>query len=121
MILPWEHVIRDTVQFRLLKMSDFVPYRLKSTVMRKVSKYSITVFRFCSKNNTKVHIFWEGHKSLRNLYLTFVLYSASQKQGGDFAKFYQGLSPGLDIWVLSIFFFLKSSIGCSQQPLTEIF
>ena len=27
----------------------------------------------------KVHIFWEGHKILRNLYLTFVLFSASQK------------------------------------------
>ena len=36
----------------------------------------------------KVHIFWEGHKILRNLHLTFVLCSASQKQGGDFAKFY---------------------------------
>ena len=27
----------------------------------------------------KVHIFWEGHKILRNLHLTFVLCSASQK------------------------------------------
>ena len=27
----------------------------------------------------KVHIFWEGHKILRNLHLTFVLWSASQK------------------------------------------
>ena len=27
----------------------------------------------------KVHIFWEGHKMLRNLHLTFVLCSASQK------------------------------------------
>ena len=26
----------------------------------------------------KVHIFWEGHKILRNLHLTFVLCSASQ-------------------------------------------
>ena len=29
--------------------------------------------------NFKVHIFWEGHKILRNLHLTFVLCSASQK------------------------------------------
>ena len=27
----------------------------------------------------KVHIFWEGHKIFRNLHLTFVLCSASQK------------------------------------------
>ena len=27
----------------------------------------------------KVHIFWEGHKILRNLHLTFVLCSTSQK------------------------------------------
>ena len=27
----------------------------------------------------KVHIFWEGHKILRNIHLTFVLCSASQK------------------------------------------
>ena len=30
-------------------------------------------------NVYKVHIFWEGHKILRNLHLTFVLCSASQK------------------------------------------
>ena len=35
----------------------------------------------------KVCIFWEGHKILRNLHLTFVLCNASQKWGGDFAKF----------------------------------
>ena len=35
----------------------------------------------------KVHIFWEGHKILRNLHRRFVLCSASQIYGGDFAKF----------------------------------
>ena len=35
----------------------------------------------------KVHIFWEGHKILQNLHLTFVLCSASQKYVKDFAKF----------------------------------
>ena len=35
----------------------------------------------------KVHIFWEGHKILPNLHLTFVLCSVNQKLGGDFAKF----------------------------------
>ena len=35
----------------------------------------------------KVHIFWEGHKILRNLHRRFVLCSASQIYGGDFTKF----------------------------------
>ena len=35
----------------------------------------------------KVHIFWEGHKILRYLHQLFVLCTASQIFGGDFAKF----------------------------------
>ena len=35
----------------------------------------------------KVHIFWEGHKILRNLHLTFDCNYCSQKLGEDFAKF----------------------------------
>ena len=35
----------------------------------------------------KVHIFWEGDKILWNLHDRFVLFSASQIYGGDFAKF----------------------------------
>ena len=36
--------------------------------------------------NYKVHIFWEGHKILRNLHLTFDCMYCSQKLGEDFAK-----------------------------------
>ena len=36
---------------------------------------------------SKVHTFWEGHNILRNLHRRFVLCSASQIYGGDFAKF----------------------------------
>ena len=35
----------------------------------------------------KVHIFWEGHKILPNLHLTFDYSTYSQKLGEDFAKF----------------------------------
>ena len=38
------------------------------------------------KNSFKVHIFWEGHKILRNLPLTFDCNYIGQKQGEDFAK-----------------------------------
>ena len=46
----------------------------------------------------KVHIFWEGHKILRNLPLTFDRMYCSQKLGEDFAKF---LWPSQNIWTLS--------------------
>ena len=35
----------------------------------------------------KVHIFWEGHKFLRNLHRRFVQCGNGQIYGGDFAKF----------------------------------
>ena len=54
-----------------------------------VMQLFLTIF-LCWKsaeNNDKVHIFWEGHKILRNLHQLFVLCTASQIFGGDFAKF----------------------------------
>ena len=46
------------------------------------SLYHIPVLSF-----SKYHIFWEGHKILRNLHYRFVLCSKGQIYGGDFAKF----------------------------------
>ena len=42
---------------------------------------------FATSRGFKVHIFWEGHKILRYLHLTFDCMYCSQKRGGDFAKF----------------------------------
>ena len=50
----------------------------------------------------KVHIFWEGHKILRNLHQLFVLCTASQIIGGDFANFC-GLLRIYELYVLKIF------------------
>ena len=50
---------------------------------KKVTKFSDPRSSAC----LKVHIFWEGHKILRNLHRKFVLCGASQIYGGDFAKF----------------------------------
>ena len=50
---------------------------LKSCQVRVAKIY------FCSK----VQIFWEGHKIWRNLHLTFVLSSASQKISQNFVAF----------------------------------
>ena len=49
-------------------------------------------------NVHKVHIFWEGHKILRNLPLIFDRVYCSQKLGEDFAKF---LWPSQNIWTLT--------------------
>ena len=57
-------------------------------------KWSIMIEN-CQKNlmllsdssTNKVHIFWEGHKILRKLPLTFDCMYCSQKLGEDFAKF----------------------------------
>ena len=37
--------------------------------------------------NVKVHIFWEGHKILRNIPVTFDYSTYSQKLGEDFENF----------------------------------
>ena len=41
------------------------------------------------RKKIKVHIFWEGHKILRNLHLTFDCMYCSQKLGEDFVKFWE--------------------------------
>ena len=45
------------------------------------------LYQFTCDINIKVHIFWEGHKILRNLNQLFVLSTTSQMIGGDFANF----------------------------------
>ena len=61
-----------------------------------LSLVEITAFTLDSKS-CKVHIFWEGHKILRNLPLTFDRMYCSQKLGEDFAKI---LWPSQNIWTL---------------------
>ena len=57
------------------------------------------IYRFVLSlvRNFKVHIFWEGHKNLRNLPLTFDCMYCGQKLVEDFAKF---LWPSQNIWTL---------------------
>ena len=51
-----------------------------------------------NKQFIKVHIFWDGHKILRNLHRRFDCYYMGQIYGGDFAK---NLWPSQNIWTLS--------------------
>ena len=71
---------------------------------------------FTSRLRLKVHIFWEGHKILRNLPLTFDRMYCSQKLGEDFAKF---LWPSQNIWTLSTLFCLSYDETLEKQPLSK--
>ena len=77
----------------------------------KLSTFEITWHSRSDRSITsKVHIFWEGHKILRNLHLTFVL--CSQKKSGDFTKFC-GLLRIYELYLSSCLDFKKKVI-CLQ-------
>ena len=64
----------------------------------------------------KVHIFWEGHKILRNLPLTFYYMHCSQKLGEDFAKF---LWPSQNVWTLQSYDFKSLNNYFTKKARTE--
>ena len=90
-------------------------YKINKNVMKIIRSTSvIKIFmKFPEKecSSSKVHILWEGHKILRNLHRRFVLCSASQSYGGDFAKFC-GL---LRIYVMYQFMMLQNGRKCLFQ------
>ena len=65
------------------------PHQVDMKNVVKCYKHFVCYFHALKTNGAlytsilKIHIFWEGHKILRNLHLTFVPRSAS----GDFSKF----------------------------------
>ena len=67
---------------------------------------------WCKSYKFKFHIFWEGHKILRNLHLTFDCMYCSQKFGEDFAKF---CCPSQFIWTLKVI--LENSIISSAKKI----
>ena len=76
-------ILRNTKTFRkqsLLNafLSRYVILKILVNVIYEIIMF-LLVF--------KVHIFWEGHKILRNLHQSFFRCTASQIIGGDFANF----------------------------------
>ena len=86
----------------LLEFFDKVPRFEPVCTDSKYGGYNITFpvkkiqYKVCNSKTIKgglileyikVHIFWEGHKILRNLPLTFDYSTNRQKLGEDFAKF----------------------------------
>ena len=62
------------------------PHSKRSSLLSKYVLYFLQVV-LLQKHSFKVHIFWEGHKTLRNLPLTFDYSTYHQKISEDFAKF----------------------------------
>ena len=91
------------------------------TFVNYLSKF-LPVFYLLSTlvyNYSKVYIFWEGHKILRNLHQLFVLCTASQIVGGDFAKFC-GLLRIYELYYLKLFWASKSAVYNQQQVIMAI-
>ena len=98
---------RNDSYFAILPLPSFFSWwqiyerRFGKTILEKemwIRNYSFSIFDSLSTFEIehriaisdlihKVHIFWEGHKILGNLQQLFVLCTASQIFGGDFAKF----------------------------------
>ena len=78
-----------TRRHQLLKV---VLFKVHSNNYKKIFSREYIIRQSCPVSLSlvgefKVHIFWEGHKSLRNLQRRFVLSSNGQIYGGDSAKF----------------------------------
>ena len=73
------------IQIQVVSIPQFTQ-KMKRHFSRESTSLNITAERM-EPRGIKVHIFWEGHKILRNLPFTFDWMYCSQKKGKDFAKF----------------------------------
>ena len=70
----------------------------------KILGFAITVDLNFLLSNVKVHIFWEGHKILRNLHLTFD-YSTAVKSKGKISQNFVAFSEYMNFnWTYSVKF-----------------
>ena len=85
--------------------TGYIFWRGESSQEHSLSRCRSRLFVRVQPENTyiffqgKVHIFWEGHKILRNLHLTFDCMYCSQNLGEDFAKI---LWPSQNVWSLQL-------------------
>ena len=94
MSLIWQHYYCSVMPIRpTIKKEKSFPYRcVKARIMEAwcqdlkfLTAQNNVPITYVSKSYT--YVFWEGYKILRNLHKLFVLFTASQIIGGDFAKF----------------------------------
>ena len=78
----WKSILTLPLNFQFVRLCVYRYWYFWRNTLQCVKIIYEDVFELL-----KFHIFWEGHKILQNLHRTFVLCSASQIIGGDFAKF----------------------------------
>ena len=81
--LNWNAEVDKIVYRYLLQFSAIY----QCSIMKTIGCLCLNHTQIVLTHPGKVHIFWEGHKILRNLSLTFVYSTYRQKKGGNFAKF----------------------------------
>ena len=94
--LPWQlmHSGHFCVNLSKNKTEDFSPLNLWNMIQFQKKMYNIHMLylvivscnNYLTSSSCKVHIFWEGHKILRNLHLRFDGYYLGQVYGGNFGK-----------------------------------
>ena len=66
--------------------------------MNKLTPY-FDVLEKQSINSSKVHIFWEGHKILGNLHLTFVLCTVPVKSMVEISQNFVAFSEYMNLYI----------------------
>ena len=86
--------------------------------IRIAAKLKVNIWQSIFNNFLfKVHIFWEGHKILRNLHRRFDRYYIGQIYGGDFAK----ICGLLRIYELYLKFLSYLYLKCIWDPYQNTF
>ena len=85
--IHWQIIIYLPI---LISVFPITEHNYKNWEQFFVDFFGLWYFRLCGTCTyiftSKVHIFWEGHKILRNLHDRFDRYYIGQIYGGDFAK-----------------------------------
>ena len=82
-VLSFVQVNYEALNIEYLKFSTFFINRNKSRLSAAMCS---SVYRHLPARSFKVHIFWEGHKFLRNIHRIFDCYYIGQIYGGDFSN-----------------------------------
>ena len=77
---------RVQLYYQMIQIFDWKILSILIPISFVIEKLYFVIIIF--RKTFKGHIFWEGHKILQDLHQLFVLCTASQIVGGDFAKFW---------------------------------
>ena len=80
--------VKKTLSCKKMRSDSWGPEVFHSISFWQCAQYTALQLKYTYLHTYvhKVHIFWEGHKILRNLHRRFDRYYIGQTYGGDFAK-----------------------------------